>query len=346
VARSIESAALTATNAVLGTARYMAPEQALGRSATAAADIYALGAVAYHCLAGVPPFQGETPIEVALHHVQDEPPPLPEEISPQVRELVRRAMAKDPAQRFPTAAAFGHAAHMLRITSRAASETESTVVASGQPIRAAALIPALGEGNGQGKDGATLSDMLPVAEGAGWRRRGTKVAAAGAGLGLALLATFVFADMRDKQPAGTTTPSVVPPTQSSKVEVRPVPSGDRSVTPGVTPTATPGAPLSTAPPATTVPQTTAPTEPEVTTPPPPTAEASPEAAAAPPAAAPPPVSPEAAASTATPQAVPPPVSPGLAPPQTSPEAEPPGPSLGVDPFQPPPPFNPFDGVSQ
>ena len=126
VARSVESAALTATNAVLGTARYMAPEQALGRSATSAADIYALGAVAYHCLAGVPPFQGETPIEVALHHVQDEPPPLPEGISPQVRQLVSRAMAKDPGQRFPNAAAFAHAAHMLRITTRIGSESTAS----------------------------------------------------------------------------------------------------------------------------------------------------------------------------------------------------------------------------
>jgi serine/threonine-protein kinase len=354
VARSIESAALTATNAVLGTARYMAPEQALGRSATAAVDIYALGAVAYHCLAGVPPFQGETPIEVALHHVQDEPPPLPEGISPQVRSLISRAMAKDPALRFPSAAAFGHAAHMLRITAGTASETESTVVANGQPIRAAALVPAPGSPGGAGKDGTTLSDMLPVAVGTAWRRRGTKVAAAGAGLALALLATFVFADMRDDHPTGKVTPTVTQSGQPSTMDPsrRPGPSGGRSTAPTLTPTLTPTpsavAPQSSAPPVSTAPTTTSPPEQTNSPPPPATSEASPRAeteAAQPvptPETAPAQVSPEAAPSL---EAAPPASSPDAQPP-ISPEAAPPGPSPGVDPFQPPPVFNPIEGASQ
>ncbi|WP_246002649.1 serine/threonine-protein kinase, partial [Allorhizocola rhizosphaerae] len=110
VARSAASAGLTGTQKVLGTAQYMAPEQALGRGATPAADIYALGAVAYHCLAGNAPFGGETPVEVALHHVQDEPPPLPPDVPAATRSIVERAMAKDPLLRFESAASFAAAA--------------------------------------------------------------------------------------------------------------------------------------------------------------------------------------------------------------------------------------------
>jgi len=94
---------------VQGTARYMAPEQAMGHPVTPAADVYALGAVAYHCLAGLPPFDGEDPVQIALHHIQDALPPLPSETPPALRDAVLRAMAKDPVDRFPSAAAFADA---------------------------------------------------------------------------------------------------------------------------------------------------------------------------------------------------------------------------------------------
>ncbi len=276
VARSVESAALTATNAVLGTARYMAPEQALGRTATAAVDIYALGAVAYHCLAGVPPFEGGTPIEVALHHVQDEPPPLPDDIPRPVRELVGRAMAKDPARRFPSAAAFGHAAGAVRQT--LGSKPDATVAASGQPIRAAVQIPENSDGTAAtagGRAGDTLSEMLPVVV-AARRRRGTTLAAAGAGLVLALLAVFLFADMRDDQPSGTVPSPAVPTVQPSKVDTSRPPSGGRvTLSPGLTPTPTPaGQATAVVPPPTTQeppPATSAPPVTETTAPAPPPA---------------------------------------------------------------------------
>ena len=71
---------LTSTNAIIGTALYMAPEQASGQNVSPATDIYALGAVAYHCLAGHPPFPGENPLEVAVRHVTAEAAALPEDI--------------------------------------------------------------------------------------------------------------------------------------------------------------------------------------------------------------------------------------------------------------------------
>src|SRR3954469_1230118 len=110
IARSAMVAQLTAAGSVLGTASYISPEQASGAGATPLSDVYALGVVAYQCLSGVRPFEGENPLEIAMRHVRDAPPPLPADIPPVVRQVVDRAMAKDPAARWPTAAALGQVA--------------------------------------------------------------------------------------------------------------------------------------------------------------------------------------------------------------------------------------------
>ena len=91
-----------------GTAGYLSPEQATGQPATAASDLYALGVVAYECLAGRRPFTGEHPIAVALAHLLQPPPPLPEDVPGEVRALVAQAMAKPPTRRPPHASRFGH----------------------------------------------------------------------------------------------------------------------------------------------------------------------------------------------------------------------------------------------
>jgi serine/threonine-protein kinase len=105
IARSALVGQLTVAGSVLGTASYISPEQASGAVATAASDVYALGVVAYQCLSGHRPFDGATPIEIAMKHVRDTPRPLPADIPPAVRAIVDRALAKDPATRWPTAAA-------------------------------------------------------------------------------------------------------------------------------------------------------------------------------------------------------------------------------------------------
>jgi eukaryotic-like serine/threonine-protein kinase len=106
IARSAGAAALTAAGSVLGTAMYISPEQAMGEQASPLSDVYALGVVAYQCLAGRRPFEGENPLEIAMRHVREAAPPLPPDIPPNVRAIVERAMAKDPKTRWPTAAAF------------------------------------------------------------------------------------------------------------------------------------------------------------------------------------------------------------------------------------------------
>jgi eukaryotic-like serine/threonine-protein kinase len=110
---------------ILGTALYMAPEQVTGEPVTPATDVYALGAVAYHCLAGRPPFTGKTPLQVTLRHLSDEPPPLPPDVPPDLQRLITRAMNKAPTHRYPTAAHFAAAVHRA-LTSR--SPTSSTTV--------------------------------------------------------------------------------------------------------------------------------------------------------------------------------------------------------------------------
>jgi serine/threonine-protein kinase len=110
IARSAAAAQLTATGAVMGTASYLAPEQAAGSVASATSDVYSLGVVAYQCLSGHRPYEGDTPLEIAMKHVTGTPRPLPSDIPPVVRQLVERAMAKEPARRWPDAAAFAAAA--------------------------------------------------------------------------------------------------------------------------------------------------------------------------------------------------------------------------------------------
>ncbi|WP_432994260.1 protein kinase domain-containing protein [Dactylosporangium sp. CA-233914] len=110
VARSATATHQTASGLLLGTASYIAPERAGGRPATAQSDIYSLGVVAYLCLAGRLPFEGESLLQIALRHANDEPPPLPADVPPAAREVVARALAKDPAARWPSAAALAEAA--------------------------------------------------------------------------------------------------------------------------------------------------------------------------------------------------------------------------------------------
>jgi serine/threonine-protein kinase len=98
---------LTQSGVMMGTPRYMSPEQVTGRDVTGQSDIYALGAVLYHALTGRPPFDGESKFEIFSAHVSLPPTPLREmyplySAPPRFEALVLRCLAKDPAQRFRT----------------------------------------------------------------------------------------------------------------------------------------------------------------------------------------------------------------------------------------------------
>jgi serine/threonine-protein kinase len=99
---------LTRAGIVLGTPAYMPPEQAAGESVDARSDIYGLGAVAYYALTGRPPFEGKSALQVMAAHRTLPAPPL-DGAPPDLAAVVARCLAKDPADRFPTASDLGRA---------------------------------------------------------------------------------------------------------------------------------------------------------------------------------------------------------------------------------------------
>jgi eukaryotic-like serine/threonine-protein kinase len=104
IARSLEvHGGLTQTGTVLGTSDYIAPEQARGSRANAQSDIYSLGAVLYELLTGDVPFPGDNFVAVAMRHINEPVPSVREQradVSPRLDAVIRRAMAKDPRDRF------------------------------------------------------------------------------------------------------------------------------------------------------------------------------------------------------------------------------------------------------
>jgi serine/threonine-protein kinase len=98
---------LTDIGVTMGTPLYMSPEQVEGRAVDKRSDIYSLGVTLYHMLAGHPPFDGDTPLNVAVQHLHKDPPRLAErrfELPDALCQIVHRMLAKDPADRFATAA--------------------------------------------------------------------------------------------------------------------------------------------------------------------------------------------------------------------------------------------------
>lgn len=106
IARALASAAITETGTVLGSVQYLSPEQARGLGVGQSSDLYSLGVVLFEAIAGRLPFDGDTPIAIALKHIHD-PAPVPQRdgtpVSRATREIILKALAKDPAQRYRTA---------------------------------------------------------------------------------------------------------------------------------------------------------------------------------------------------------------------------------------------------
>ena len=114
IARLADQVPLTATGQVMGTAQYLAPEQATGQQATGSSDIYSLGIIGYECLAGHRPFTGESQIAIALAQVNDDPPMLPDSIPEPVRALIMSMLSKEPEDRPSDADQLANAAEALR----------------------------------------------------------------------------------------------------------------------------------------------------------------------------------------------------------------------------------------
>ncbi len=112
IAKATEQSSITQVGSVLGTAAYLAPEQARGEEAGPSADLYALGVVAYQLISGRLPYEATSLTELALKQQQEEPPTLDTlvaAVSPELADAVAIALALDPRDRYQTAREMGHA---------------------------------------------------------------------------------------------------------------------------------------------------------------------------------------------------------------------------------------------
>jgi serine/threonine-protein kinase len=99
IARALDASGHTRAGDLLGTPSYLSPEQALGRPATGASDLYALGVVAHEMLCGSKPFDKPTPIATAMSHLHEAPPPLPDDVPEDLAGVVEDLLEKDPRER-------------------------------------------------------------------------------------------------------------------------------------------------------------------------------------------------------------------------------------------------------
>jgi eukaryotic-like serine/threonine-protein kinase len=233
IASAAQQVPLTETGKMLGTSWYVSPEQARGERAGPASDVYALGCVLYHLLAGRPPFEAETSVAVAMAHVSDPVPSVLDRndaVPPALDAVARKAMAKDPVERYPDGAAMAKALYAAGAASRggaiaAAGLTAGALVHPG-------IVPTGNVGRGPSTERlheapfaaagaavvapvapvpwmaadvppaaaatASADSVQPVATGAG--RRSRSVVAAGALLLLGVLLLAVFAMTRPDPP--------------------------------------------------------------------------------------------------------------------------------------------------
>jgi serine/threonine-protein kinase len=116
---------LTMVGQVIGTPKYLSPEQVKGERATHRSDLYATGVVLYEAFAGRPPFEQDSAVALALAHREDEPPPLDKirpDLSPALVAVVHRALSKDPDQR--PADANGMREHLIAAAAGASPGTQ------------------------------------------------------------------------------------------------------------------------------------------------------------------------------------------------------------------------------
>ncbi|MEQ0561326.1 serine/threonine-protein kinase [Amycolatopsis sp. NEAU-NG30] len=114
VAKAADAAPVTRSGMVMGTAHYIAPEQALGHPAEPASDVYSLAVCGYECLAGHRPFLSENAVTVAMMHIRDLPPPLPPDVPPAARAVIEATLVKDPRQRYNNGGEFAAAVAAVR----------------------------------------------------------------------------------------------------------------------------------------------------------------------------------------------------------------------------------------
>ena len=239
LAESTDSQALTATHTVMGTAEYLAPEQAMGGRVDGRADLYALGCVLYALLAGEPPFRGATPVATMMMHANDPVPDvrvLRPDTPDWLADLVHNLLAKDPDER-PAGAASVAAALATRESLGGAATT---------------LLPAAGAATTQRLDAVSPPPVVPPLPPREPERPGVSpwvwVLAVVAAVAIGLLLWNQFRDTgTDPTPTPSATPSTsqpaettqAPPTTEAPSPTTQAPTPTPTQTPTDTPTPTP-----------------------------------------------------------------------------------------------------------
>ncbi len=243
IARAANSPQLTTTGVVLATVEYCSPEQAMGKAATAASDIYSVGVVLYEMLTGSLPFQADSAVAVALKHLQ-EPPRPPRELNPAVprrlEAIVLQALAKEPERRFQTAADMRQA---LRTYQQFGEEATTTF----RPVAPAPASPA-------GPAVAAAAPPVPT--------RSHPASRGGVDWLAVVLGLLVFVLVAGAVPLALRVyslyfePRIAPSPTPAPVVVQPAPTytPEPTATATSTPTATPLPPTPTLPPSVVVPR--------------------------------------------------------------------------------------------
>jgi serine/threonine-protein kinase len=157
IARAVSDSAatMTSTAAVIGTAQYLSPEQARGEAVDARSDVYSVGCMLYELVTGAPPFTGDSPVSVAYQHVREDPR-LPSSINPEIPPaldaILLKAMSKNPANRYQSAAEMRN--DLLRAI--AGQRVEATPVMG--DVEKTTLLGAAPAGYAQGYDGGYEAD--------------------------------------------------------------------------------------------------------------------------------------------------------------------------------------------
>lgn len=128
IAKAVDAVPVTQTGMVMGTAQYIAPEQALGEDAIAASDVYSLGVVGYEAVSGKRPFVGDGALTVAMKHIKETPAPLPADLPPNVRELIEITLVKNPGMRYRNGGQFADAVSAVRSGRRAPRPNSAPVI--------------------------------------------------------------------------------------------------------------------------------------------------------------------------------------------------------------------------
>jgi serine/threonine-protein kinase len=263
------SAGLTESGTALGTAAYMAPEQASGQTLGHETDLYAVGVILYEMTTGKLPFPGDNPVQVMYRHVNEEPPP-PRAINPSipvtVEAFILRAMSKDPGARFPSARAMRDA--LVSPGMVAAPRRREPVV---DPSGVTAVTTAVGAGAPPG-----APPVYEYADDEGGRRRpwGIILALAALLLVLGLVAAIALAGNGDDDAeptvlAGADATATVEPTATETPEPTATAEPTETPEPTATPSPTPE-PTATPEPTQTPEPTVTPTPEPTQTPAPPT----------------------------------------------------------------------------